>query len=148
MLNNIWKIPIGDWSNDGHGKCDWFTVKSNFTVEEAREAYFKAVKESQLDIAEEIACEYENSSVSKKLVKLLPEFIQDLSTNNLIQMRKDNIYYVENSDDMAEIVCLFIQRFTPEFKYKIIEDSIPMLPFYGFDKKNRHIGHIGYGLFY
>lgn len=150
-MNNIWKIPIGDWSDDGHGKCNWFTVKSNFTVEQARESYFKAVEKSNLDIADEIACDYRNSSVSQKVLELLPEFVECLDKKGLIEdWNKDEEpeYYVVDAGSMAEIVCLFIQKFTPEFRYKIIEDTIPMLPFYGFDKKDRHMGFFGYGLFY
>ena len=47
---------------------------------------------------------------------------------------------------MANIFLKFIKKYNPEFEYKIL--NIPMLPFYGFDEKNRHIGHIGYGLFW
>ena len=150
MLNNIWKIPIGDWSDDGHGKCDWFTVKSNFTVEEAREAYFKSVEESGVDITKEIAHDYEDNSVSEKFLNILPEFIEYLFEKELIVDWSNNEepeYHVEERSAMAEIVCCFIKRHNPEFEYKIIEDSIPMLPFYGVDQKGRHIGHIGYGLF-
>lgn len=24
-----YKLPIGDWSDDGHGKCEWYLVRSN-----------------------------------------------------------------------------------------------------------------------
>ena len=46
---------------------------------------------------------------------------------------------------MASILLRFIKMYNPEFRYEIID--IPMLPFYGYDEKRRHIGHIGYGLF-
>ena len=150
MLNNTWKIPIGDWSDDGHGKCDWFTVKSNFTVEQARDAYFKAVEASGLDIAKEIAHDFEDSGVSERIIELLPEFLEYLFERGLIVDWSDDEepeYHVEETSAMAEIVCCFIKRYNSEFEYKIVEDSIPMLPFYGFDEKHRHIGHIGYGLF-
>ena len=143
MLNNLWRIPIGDWSDDGHGKCDWFIIKSNFTVEQAREAYFKSVEESKIDISNEIASEYEDTSVSGKVVETFPEFIE----KKLIFKDPDyEKYYVEDSISLAEIVCLFIKRYNTEFEYEIL--NIPMLPFYGYDEKNRHIGHIGYGLFW
>lgn len=148
-MNNVWKLPIGDWSDDGHGKCDWFIIKSNFTVEQAREAYFKTVEESGVDIIKEIAYEYEDSNVSERITNLLPEFIQDLAADDIIgiwEWEDDGIYHVETSRDMAEIFLRFIKEYSPEeFEYEII--NIPMLPFYGYDEKGRHIGHIGYGLF-
>ena len=143
-MNNLWKIPIGDWSDDGHGKCDWFTIKSNFTVEQAREAYFKSVEKSGIDICKEVAYEYENNSVSKKFLNAFPEFLE----KDLVKYDpfNDYEYYIESSSDLVEIVCLFIQKYNPEFIYEIV--NLPMLPFYGCDEKKRHIGHIGYGLFY
>ena len=143
MLNNLWEIPIGDWSDDGHGKCDWFIVKSNFTVEQAREAYFKSVEKSGIDICKEVACEYEDNSVSEKVVKTFPEFVE----KELISKEPFcEDYYIEDSFSLAEIVCLFIKKYNTECEYEIL--NLPMLPFYGFDEKNRHIGHIGYGLFW
>lgn len=141
-MNNLWNIPIGDWSNDGHGKCDWFAIESNFTVEQVREAYFNSVEKSGVDICKEVACEYEDNSVSEKFLNVFPEFLE----NGLVKHDpEDNEDYIEDSFDLVEIVCLFIQKYNPEFKYKILD--IPMLPFYGFDEKGRHIGYFGYGLF-
>jgi hypothetical protein len=147
MLNNIWQIPIGDWSDDGHGKCDWFNIKSNFTVEEAREAYFKSVEESGVDVCKEVAHDYEDNSVSEKFLNIFPEFLEKgLIKHNPEFGIYDSEYYIDDSSDLVEIVCLFIQKYTPEFRYEIV--NFPMLPFYGLDEKHRHIGHIGYGLFY
>jgi len=143
MLNNLWQIPIGDWSDDGHGKCDWYIVKSNFTVEQAREAYFKSVEESKLDIANEIATEYEDHSVSEKVVKTFPEFVEK---ELIFKEPFCEDYYIEDSFSLAEIVCLFIKKYNTEFEYEIL--NIPMLPFYSCDIKGRHIGHFGYGLFW
>jgi len=36
------KIPIGDWSDDGHGKYVDYFIESNKPVEEVRELYFQA----------------------------------------------------------------------------------------------------------
>lgn len=146
-MDNLWNIPIGDWSNDGHEQCDWFTIKSNFTVEQAREAYFKSVEKSGVDICKEVACKYEDNSVSEKFLKVFPEFLEkDLVKYDPEFNDYDFEYYIESSSDLVEMVCLFIQKYNPEFRYEIID--LPMLPFYGYDKKDRHIGHIGYGLFY
>ena len=141
-MNNLWNIPIGDWSGDGHGKCDWFTIKSNFTVEQAREAYFKSIEKSGIDICKEVAYEYEDSSVSERFLKVFPEFLEK---GFVIYEPEYNGYYIENSFDLVKMVCLFIQKYNPEFKCEII--NIPMLPFYGYDEKKRHIEFIGYGLF-
>ena len=36
------KVPVGDWSDDGHGKCEWFIFATNKSVEDLREAFFTA----------------------------------------------------------------------------------------------------------
>lgn len=38
----IFKLPIGDWSDDGHGKCDWYIVEATKDKAGAVEAYKKA----------------------------------------------------------------------------------------------------------
>ncbi len=142
-MNNLWNIPIGDWSDDGHGKCDWFTIESNFTVEQAREAYFNSVEKSGVNICKEVAYEYDDNSVSEKFLNAFPEFLEKGLIKHDPEYNED---YIEDSSDLVEIVCLFIQKYNQEFKYKILD--IPMLPFYGFDEKGRHIRCFGYGLFY
>ena len=142
-MNNLWNIPIGDWSDDGHGKCDWFTIESNFTVEQAREAYFNSVEKSGVNICKEVAYEYDDNSVSEKFLNTFPKFLEKGLIKHDPEYNED---YIEDSSDLVEIVCLFIQKYNQEFKYKILD--IPMLPFYGFDEKGRHIGCFGYGLFY
>lgn len=55
MSEYLIKFPIGDWSNDGHGKCDWYMFKSNVPVEELRIAHFKVHDEiMELDQCENI----------------------------------------------------------------------------------------------
>lgn len=36
------KIPIGDWSGDGHSKHEDYLIESNKPVEQVRELYFQA----------------------------------------------------------------------------------------------------------
>lgn len=50
-------------------------------------------------------------------------------------------------EDMCKIVIWFIMQADLELKLDIVENDIQMLPFYGYDEKNRHIGFFGYGLF-
>ena len=39
-LPHSFALPIGDWSGDGHGHCEWFTVRSNKPLEDVRKAHF------------------------------------------------------------------------------------------------------------
>ena len=49
---------------------------------------------------------------------------------------------------MAEVVVWFLNQGDPDIDAKLEPPTaVPMLPFYGFDEKKRHVGFFGYGLF-
>lgn len=125
------KIPIGDWSGDGHGKCTWFVVNSNKPVEEWRKAYFAAAKQwPQL--------QPDGDALARCPVEEWP-----------LAEIKEVLSYEINMDDahqsLAEYMLVFCQRKDPSLTFEFAED-VPMFPFYGFDKQQRHIGHVGYML--
>ena len=55
------------------------------------------------------------------------------------------IYYLTALILASAMTCRF-KKYNTEFEYEIL--NIPMLPFYSRDIKDRHIGYIGYGLFW
>jgi hypothetical protein len=131
------RLPIGDWSNDGHGKCDYFVVSSNEPVEKVREAHFKARKEI-FDI-ENFMSEYCENSVDKETYDELPDFVQ-----KRLELF-DDVYTIQIKD-MAMLWIELLMMADPELKL-IIEDDIPMLPFYGSNNEGQHIDFVGYGLY-
>jgi hypothetical protein len=137
MTRYTFRIPIGDWSGDGHEKCDWFTVTAAKPVEEVREAFFVAKELLPHLNPEKFCCDYEDS--------LVPDSIAaELATKGVL-IDVDDF----NPEDMARIVVWFLNQGDPELGAELTpEATVPMLPFCGFDKKKRHIGGMGYGLFY
>lgn len=126
-------IEIGDWSGDGHSKCDIFTFESNLPIEEVREAYFKA-RELHPEICPEGFCaEYEDPEIPKK--------VRDRAKQLGFKFRKQ-----PDTRDLADFTAWFcmlgddnlcLTRTTP----------LERLAFYGSDEGGRHIDFIGYGLF-
>ena len=133
MESHLWRLPIGDWSRDGHGRCDDFFIRSNRTVKEAREGYFAAKKLLPNCCPERFAADYRQDITEEELDLLIQE--------KLVPKKTKDFY----SKEMAVFVLEFIKRGDPEFTYKF--EEIDMLPMYGQDRKKRHIGHLGYGLF-
>lgn len=134
-------MPIGDWSDDGHGKCDYYYIKSNKSVEEVRETHFQLLEKTGIDI-EEICSEYEDSSIRLELFKSLVELG--------INIDKFDLPYKGNVGISSENMCYlwtFLLMKTDETLRLEIEDEPEMLPFYGYDDKKRHIGYVGYGCF-
>lgn len=140
------KLPIGDWSDDGHGKCDWFLIGSNLPVEEVREAYFKACDTLGEDLSDFLCSEYEDYEIPEEKLERLKELNLDIS--DLI----DKSYYGEpcfyDRQNFAEFILRALNKLgNKDFAWKFLDEEAPMIPFYGFDDKKRHIGYFGYGLF-
>lgn len=133
-------MPIGDWSDDGHGKCEYFIVKSNKPVEEVREIHFQIKEKTGVNI-EELCSEYEDNTI----------FVDDLEE---IEELGFDISNIETHDGKASLyptdmlnLWVFLLCKTDETLKLEIEDTPEMLSFYGFDYKGRHIGFVGYGCF-
>lgn len=137
-------IPIGDWSDDGHGKCEHYAATAAKPIEDVREAYF-AAKKLLPAICPESFCEaYEDSTVPAEVIaalrdagappKVVAEFESETPDDRMRAFAEFVAWFVNQGDSTADV------RLDPAAK-------TPMLPFYGNDKKRRHIRFFGYGLF-
>lgn len=70
-MNHITNLVLGDWSGDGHDKSDVETISSNLTTEQIESAYKKGSKKLGFDLIEEVACDYEDSSLPEDIVAML-----------------------------------------------------------------------------
>lgn len=134
------RMSIGDWSDDGHGKHEDFIVSSNVPVQVVREAHF-AMKDKLGFSIEDICNKYDDSAIEPELEKIIT------SLGFKFQDYDDGIAYTF-SDEMVELWIFLLQKVDPDLELKIIKDEIPDFHFYGFDGQKRHIGQVGYGLFY
>jgi len=111
------KITLGDWSNDGHGKKDNFIYQSDSSIEEIREAYKKGAEITGIDLSE-ICSEYEDTSVPEKCLEYFP-FIEDIkyvSPEEFLQMIINTIY-LGNPNIKIEMMKIenFNGYWTPDF---------------------------------
>lgn len=157
------KIPIGDWSNDGHGRYKVFEIESNYPVHDLQEAYKESCRivgiqfnhhyEDYMGIEidsyrsnERLICtEYEDSRLS--------EFAYDTLIDHGINVDSILGYDIEegkeiylDSDDFTNILLAFIGLSMPnDWEWSFIDDSNTYLN--GFWNKNLNV-QFGYGLFY
>ncbi|MFO1442934.1 hypothetical protein KDN24_06850 [Bacillus sp. Bva_UNVM-123] len=136
------RMPIGDWSDDGHGKCNYYYIKSNKPVEEIREIHFKIKENTDVDI-EKICRKFEESSIDVELFDALVGM--GLDKENFDLPYKNKVTF--SPKDMCNL-WVFLLKKTDETLELEIEEEPKMLPFYGFDEKRRHIGFVGYGCFH
>ena len=136
-MKYTFKFAIGDWSNDGHGNCEYFVVQSNKSVEEVREYHYQIKHITGIDI-DNMCCKDNviSNDTCNLFIKLGFNFETDLDINDGIHC--DPVLYVK-------LWIFLLQQVDKTLKIEIVD--IPMFQFYGFDNKGRHIESSGYGLF-
>jgi len=131
------QIPIGDWSGDGHEKCERFDASAAKPIGDVRAAWF-AAKEKLPGLAPDSFCdEYEEGS--------LPEAVE-------ANLRAAGCPLPESDGwgpgAMAAVVAWFLNQGDRDLDVRLeARPSVPSLVFYGYDEQNRHINGFGYGLF-
>lgn len=135
------RLTIGDWSGDGHGRSEDFLVISNVPVERVREAHYKIRDATGIDI-ESICSEYEEDEIDEETVVALKEMGFEFENSTGMG---DGIV---NVPEMARLWVFLLQKADPTLELSMIEDEIPRLQFYGFNSLGRHIRGVGYGLFH
>ena len=123
-MSTTFKLPIGDWSGDGHRQCEYYIVESNKPIDAVREAHFNIIEKTGIDINSICSCT-EEDQIDEDLMEMLKS----------MGFTPSNRYGDETilcADDMAEIWILLLMKADPTLDLTIVvEDEIEMLPFYG-----------------
>ena len=147
------RFPIGDWSDDGHGKCDYFMVTSNMSVESLREVHFKAPEVVGFDIGS-MCSDYESSTLDNDIVEKLMAIGIDPHEYSLNEDTGEWDVLLETDCwmDAEKLVDIWIDV----LKYihagleldRVKKPDYEDINFYGSDEKQRHLQTPGYGVFY
>lgn len=123
------KFQVGDWSGDGHGQHEDFILESSVSVEELREMYFTTKAKTKTS-PENVCRDYGDNEITKQQIK-------DLGLQKMY-----------DGDDFIHLFVDYMITHNHDLKLEIVQQNqIPTFHFYGHDKKKRHIGFMGYGLF-
>ncbi|MBI2045281.1 hypothetical protein HYT23_04450 [Candidatus Pacearchaeota archaeon] len=136
------EFPVGDWSDDGHGRCDYYHVLSNKPINKVREAHFKAEETLGIDIGS-ICSNNEDSHLNPALAEKLKELGYCISKIGFPGVWDDSI--ILDSGDIFNIWTFLLSKIDPSLKLKRLD--APSISFYGKDKKGRYINTPGYGCF-
>ena len=148
VRRTLFKIPIGDWSDDGHGKVEHYIASSAKSIQDVREAYFSGV--ASLDRAlspERLVSDYGCRTVPLHVAN------EVLGLSGISLGAGPPEEYVPGEgvwvdiDQFVDYVVWVINRGDPSVDVRLEPSVVTTLPFYGYDSKNRHIGFMGYGLF-
>ncbi len=146
-MDHIISIPIGDWSGDGHSRCNYHYFKTNKPIKKVREAYISAMN-SRPDLSPENFCsDYGEGSISLKDFTLVTAEFPSLK--KLCYDFEGDFCHVDE-EFMVDLTLAFIGLGDPEIKFEGLPEA-PMLHFFGYKtingKPRQHIGGFGYGLF-
>lgn len=131
------KFPLGDWSDDGHGKCDWYIVECAKSIEDVQKAWNRAIKLYPEVNPEKYCSEYKDSSIPRDIVEKLYNLGFKVVETDNIDEAIEQFYREFWVDTFADIVVWYLNLGDPELQAKIVEDDTPRLYI-----------DVGYGLYY
>lgn len=137
-------IPIGDWSNDGHGKYEYFQATASKPFKDVCFA-FKAAKVKLGWSPEQICSEYEEMQITDEDV----QFLKDNGYTEAIEEGFEDDFHQE---ELAEVICWFINQGDPDINVKLIpkDNQRPILRNWDYCdivKDREGLDSFGYGMF-
>lgn len=161
MTKHLFKVPVGDWSKDGHNESKDYYVMCSHTVEEMQQAYRDTCKKIGLqmhhtdnytDIPETVKhrswrmllTEYEQNEIDYEAIKILEEhgFDFDGIDGESDEEDEDSLataYF--DSKDVFRLFMWFISYSLENFEYEEVKAEAII----GYWGKLNH--QIGYGVF-
>ncbi len=147
-MKYTYKIAIGDWSGDGHGKHDDFTFESSHHQDEIIKAYKEACKKSGIYMhghsfrnPDVILADYEDNTISKDQIEKLEAIGIDFKSLDLDDyVEEDNELWC-GPDDCAKIFLAMAKTQLAGFEYRFVEDKIPYINGYWSKTFNESIGY-------
>jgi hypothetical protein len=133
-MNKI-KFPIGDWSGDGHGRCEYFLATTPEKIKDVREAHFAAPRIIGFEIGD-ICKDYGDSEIDEDIQEKLGEIFPAWSDEN-----------IENPESLFILWISLLNHIDPRLMLTPVVDDAEEINFYGRDDKGRHLDTPGYGLF-
>jgi hypothetical protein len=131
------QIPIGDWSDDGHGKCDYFLVRSNLPLEEVERIAQKA-KDVLGFALKEICEDYEVSSLSQHIVEKLEAAGFELDKERGHYSEFYDECYSMDPESCCDLILDLLSFVYPKFVHERMKEP---KTFYG-------ASHAGYGCYF
>lgn len=125
-------LVLGDWSDDGHGKTEIITIRSNLDHVAVDEAYDEGSKKLGFNFADTVCVDYEDSSISVDDMKRLMD--HGLTLEELFKYKYDLTEAkkaLENAEqstiglyaDAFAAIYLFIAKLgNSQLEYKVVNE--------------------------
>ncbi len=144
----LFYLPLGDFSGDGHGRCDNFLVEAAKPVQAARDAHHRILEATGIDIA---AIASDNDVIPKdivgKLVKLGYRAKEPLYNDERGVHLMSAGLMEDLPEALADIWVFLLNKADPDLHAVLVPDEVPILLTSGKDEKGRTCRSVGYGLY-
>ena len=111
-----YSFPVGDWSDDGHGKCEYYTVEGNKPMSEVAIAHRSCKEKHGFEIGD-ICHEYEDQTIDEEIVNTIRDM--GIEIEKLV-----NDYDWVGSDELIEIWIAILNVIDPDLQLKKVNDGI------------------------
>lgn len=145
-------MPIGDWSNDGHGRCDEVDFMSNYDVHALRVAYIESVKRTDVSFdhetdrtATQLCTEYEDDGVPVDVIRKFVEFGYVMTDDDKANTYNGVISF--SSEEFGKLILWFIGLSMPDDWEYAVKEQTKKVYLNGYWNEELNVG-FGYGLFY
>ncbi len=155
----VYKLVLGDWSEDGHSMSKDILFDCNYDVHAIRQAYKDSCKKlgiifncnrdyTGLNLGykseRRLWTEYEESGISKATLGILNNAN---CLDGIEYYEEDGSYYIDDYKDCAKLIMNFIAVSMPQdFTYKLVQEP-KIEPINGLWNDELNVT-FGYGLFY
>ncbi len=106
------RLPIGDWSKDGHNECDYYIISSNTSPKDLGDIYIDVCKKTSID---KICSDYGDNNIS-----FFGEVMDKLGLNPTLYFNENGA--CDGSEELAQLWIDVIQKIHPNVKMSIIKD--------------------------
>ncbi|PFA76864.1 hypothetical protein [Bacillus cereus] len=157
----LFKVPVGDWSKDGHNVSENYYVYSNYPLEKMQQAYKDTCKKIGLQMNDSstnytgledgmgtrrgwrcLLTDYEESTISDEAIQILSEHGFDF--RSVFKDESDGTIYF-TSKDVFTLFMWFISYSMPkDFEWKELNLDAEAIIGYWSESLNHQIG---YGVF-
>lgn len=127
-MNNTYKLVIGDWSGDGHGKCQDFLYKTNKELSEIQQAYRDSCELTGVAFHHshgrgwrEICTNYDEYVINNETLELL---LKHGMPDDMFENYPDEESQFVCSDDIAGLIMWFIGLSLENFEYEGVNSEI------------------------
>lgn len=115
------KLIVGDWSGDGHGHRETFSIKSNLSLDDLKSAYKSGSEKIGINLIQEVCEKYEDNKFPLNIFMKIVEEIEKLglahewSTDSSLFFDDELSFYEE---EWVEIILDVCRIGNPKFEYE------------------------------